>query len=62
MGVRGKAGLGDMDVVTAAGLFLGGLLAGALNAVAGGSSFITFPLLLAAGLPPLIANTTNFVA
>ena len=63
MVVRGKAGLfSDMDVVTAAGLFLGGLLAGALNAVAGGSSFITFPLLLAAGLPPLIANTTNFVA
>ena len=52
----------DIDLLTAAGLLLGGLLAGALNAVAGGSSFITFPLLLAAGLPPLIANTTNFVA
>ena len=52
----------DIDGLTAAGLFLGGLLAGALNAVAGGSSFITFPLLLAAGLPPLLANTTNFVA
>lgn len=52
----------DIDALTAAGLFLGGLLAGALNAVAGGSSFVTFPLLLAAGLPPLIANTTNFVA
>jgi hypothetical protein len=61
--LAGKAGLRvDIDVLTAAGLFLGGLLAGALNAVAGGSSFITFPLLLAAGLPPLIANTTNFVA
>jgi uncharacterized protein len=52
----------DIDALTAAGLFVGGLLAGALNAVAGGSSFITFPLLLAAGLPPLLANTTNFVA
>jgi uncharacterized protein len=52
----------DIDALTAAGLILGGLLAGALNAVAGGSSFITFPLLLAAGLPPLLANTTNFVA
>ena len=52
----------DIDGLTAAGLFFGGLLAGALNAVAGGSSFITFPLLLAAGLPPLVANTTNFVA
>jgi uncharacterized protein len=52
----------DMDALTAVGLFGGGLIAGALNAVAGGSSFITFPLLLAAGLPPLLANTTNFVA
>lgn len=52
----------DIDGLTAAGLFLGGLLAGALNAVAGGSSFVTFPLLLAAGVPPLLANTTNFVA
>ena len=52
----------DIDWLTAAGLLFGGLLAGALNAVAGGSSFITFPLLLAAGVPPLMANTTNFVA
>ena len=52
----------DIDGLTAAGLFLGGMLAGALNAVAGGSSFVTFPLLLAAGVPPLLANTTNFFA
>jgi hypothetical protein len=62
----GRTGQGghfvDIDTLTAAGLFVGGLLAGAINAVAGGSSFITFPLLLAAGLPPLVANTTSFVA
>ncbi len=39
-----------------------GLLAGAVNAVAGGGSLIVFPALLAVGLPPLPANVTNSVA
>jgi uncharacterized membrane protein YfcA len=39
-----------------------GLAAGAVNAVAGGGSLITFPALLAAGLPPIAANTSNAVA
>ena len=39
-----------------------GLLAGAMNAVAGGGSFVTFPALVFAGLPPVIANTTSTVA
>lgn len=39
-----------------------GLLAGAVNAVAGGGSLIVFPALLAVGLPPLAANVTNSVA
>ncbi len=39
-----------------------GLLAGAVNAVAGGGSLIVFPVLLATGLPPLPANVTNSVA
>jgi uncharacterized protein len=39
-----------------------GLLAGSLNAVAGGGSLISFPALLAAGLPPLQANVTNTVS
>lgn len=43
-------------------LFLAGVTAGAVNAVAGGSSFITFPALLFAGLPPLAANATNYIA
>jgi len=43
-------------------LAAGGFVAGVVNAVAGGSSFLTFPLLLAAGLHPLAANMTNFVA
>jgi uncharacterized membrane protein YfcA len=51
-----------MEWATAAALLGGGMVAGAMNAVAGGSSFITFPLLLASGLAPLTANATNFVA
>ena len=38
------------------------MLAGGVTAVAGGSSFLTFPLLIAAGLPPLTANITNWIA
>ena len=47
---------------TAALLAGGGLLAGAVNAVAGGGSLISFPALLAAGYPPVTANVTNTVA
>jgi hypothetical protein len=36
--------------------------AGAVNAVAGGGSLITFPALLAAGYAPVTANVTNAVA
>jgi uncharacterized protein len=38
------------------------LAAGAVNAIAGGGSLITFPVLLAAGVPPVIASMTNTVA
>lgn len=44
-------------------LFVGaGLATGAINAVAGGGSLVSFPALLAAGLHPLPANATNLVA
>jgi uncharacterized membrane protein YfcA len=39
-----------------------GLLAGAVNAVAGGGSLISFPALLAVGYPSVTANVTNNVA
>lgn len=39
-----------------------GLAAGCVNALAGGGSLISFPALIAAGLPPLLANVTNTVA
>ncbi|WP_448192825.1 sulfite exporter TauE/SafE family protein [Azospirillum sp. sgz301742] len=36
--------------------------AGVLNAVAGGGSFLTFPALVFAGVPPVAANATSTVA
>lgn len=39
----------------------GGLLAGAVNAMAGGGTLISFPALLGAGLPPVTANITSSV-
>jgi len=38
------------------------VLGGALNAVAGGGSFVAFPALLFTGVPPIAANATNAVA
>ncbi|UTW02999.1 sulfite exporter TauE/SafE family protein [Amphritea atlantica] len=43
-------------------LFIAGLLGGVLNSIAGGGSFITFPALLLAGVPPISANATNTFA
>ncbi|WP_228370749.1 sulfite exporter TauE/SafE family protein [Candidatus Korobacter versatilis] len=37
-------------------------LAGGINSVAGGGTLVTFPTLMALGLPPVIANATNTVA
>ena len=37
-------------------------LAGVMNAMAGGGSFISFPAMLALGVPPVEANATNTVA
>jgi len=41
---------------------LGALAAGAVNALAGGGTLITFPLLTALGVPAVSANVTNTVA
>lgn len=51
-----------MSPGTAALLAAAGLAAGAVNAVAGGGSLLSFPALLAAGYPPVTANVTNTVA
>ncbi len=38
-----------------------GFAGGAVNALAGGGTLLTYPALLAAGLPPVLANTTSSV-
>lgn len=43
-------------------LFSAAVIAGALNSVAGGGSFISFPALIFAGIPPISANATNNTA
>jgi len=43
-------------------LFIAAILGGSLNSVAGGGSFITFPSLIFAGVPPIQANATSTVA
>jgi uncharacterized membrane protein YfcA len=43
-------------------LIFASFLGGALNAVAGGGSFLTFPAMLGVGLGPIQANATNTVA
>ncbi|HTU40842.1 MAG TPA: sulfite exporter TauE/SafE family protein [Candidatus Aquilonibacter sp.] len=43
-------------------LFLAAIIAGTLNAIAGGGSFVSFPALLFLRVPPVAANATNTVA
>lgn len=43
-------------------LFLVGLIAGALNVIAGGGSLLSLPVMIFLGLPPTVANGTNRVA
>jgi len=40
-------------------LFFSGIIVGAMNAVAGGGMLIGFPILLALGMPALVANATS---
>jgi len=39
-----------------------GFLGGVINALVGGGTFFTFPVLLSLGIPPITANATNTVA
>lgn len=43
-------------------LLAAAFVAGALNAVAGGGSFLTLPALVFTGMPPVVANATGTVA
>lgn len=51
-----------MELTRLAIVAVAAFFAGSVNAVAGGGSLLTFPALLAAGVPPVIASATNTVA
>src|SRR5215467_12766957 len=60
---RGEHGTtSNLSLHSAIYLFIAGTLAGAINAVAGGGSFISFPALLFTGVAPIPANATNTLA
>jgi len=44
------------------GLFAAAVAGGAINAVAGGGTLVTFPTLLVFGTPPIVANATSTLA
>lgn len=43
-------------------LAVAGLAGGVVNAIAGGATLITFPAMLVAGLPPIVANASSAIA
>lgn len=51
-----------MTVETVLMLLVAGLLGGMANAMAGGATLVTFPAMMAAGLPAISANASNTVA
>ncbi|MFF4992027.1 sulfite exporter TauE/SafE family protein [Streptosporangium saharense] len=50
-----------MTIAEALLVTVAGLLAGAVNTVAGGGTLITYPVLLLCGLPPVSANITSAI-
>lgn len=51
-----------MSLLLIALLFLAGFASGAINAVAGGGTFISFGALSLIGVPPIVANATSSIA
>ena len=51
-----------MEILTLLMLFIAGIAAGMCNAVAGGGTFFSFPVFLATGIPPIVANASNAIA
>lgn len=49
----------SLDPLNVLMLLLAGFVAGGINAIAGGGSLLTLPLLIFIGLPPTVANATN---
>ena len=52
----------DHSITTWAILLVAAFLGGGLNAIAGGGSFFTFPALVYAGVPAVVANASGTLA
>jgi hypothetical protein len=52
----------SLSILALAAVFLASALGGAVNSIAGGGTLLTFPALVALGLPALTANATSTVA
>ncbi len=50
------------DLAGLVGLFFAGMVAGAINSVAGGGTLVSFPSLVAFGEPEIVSNATNTAA
>jgi uncharacterized protein len=50
-----------MTLLESVAVIVAGLLAGTINAVVGSGTLVTFPTLLALGVPPVTANVSNTV-
>jgi hypothetical protein len=50
-----------MSAVHALAIFAAGIVAGTINTVVGSGTLFTFPVLLAFGYPPVVANVSNTV-
>ena len=52
----------NIPIIIFFGVFMMGFIGSSVNAFAGGGTFLAFPALLWAGLPPIIANATCKIA
>src|SRR5687767_1066105 len=52
----------DLDPLRLALVFVAAVVGGAVNAIAGGGTLLTFPALVGLGVPALVANATSTVA
>lgn len=50
-----------MSILDTFVILAGGVAAGAINAVVGSGTLITFPVLIALGYPPVVANVSNTI-
>ena len=50
------------DLILLGVAFLAAVAAGVINALAGGGTLVSFPVLVAMGIPPVTANITNTIA